>query len=116
MLMPDENGYYNCEHDDYRTRNVFSYMDHAGMEFDWMISVSKRYNFNMFTFLAELNFLLSEGMFDDAWNSVQGVSLMFVNSTGEDFDDFIGEAEVISASGDMFSEIEQYLKEVKHDD
>lgn len=117
MLMPDDKGFYQCENDDFKTRNIFAYMEHAGMDFDWMIKISKRYSFNMFTFLNEITFLLLEERYDEVWNSIQGVSLMFVNSCGDDFDEFLRETEVITTSEDMFSQIEQYLNKegYKHD-
>lgn len=111
MLVPDERGLYHCENDDYSTDNVFAYMQHADIEFDWMIKLDRKYSFNMFTFLNQLTWYLAEREYAEAWYSVQSVALLFLNSTGEDFEEFLKEAEVISGMDDMFVEIEQYLKE-----
>jgi 3-deoxy-D-arabino-heptulosonate 7-phosphate (DAHP) synthase class II len=109
MLIPDEKGFYQCEHDDFKTRNIFAYMHHAGMDFDWMVKISKNHTFNMFSFLAELDLFVKEDRYDELWHAIQGVTLMFVNSCGEDFDEFLREIEVVTSSDDMLSQIEQFL-------
>lgn len=111
MIFPDERGLYRCEFDDYKTDNIFAYMQHADIDFDWMIKLDKRYSFNMFTFLNQLTWQLLNKEYEDAWHSVQGVALLFVNSTGDDFEDFLEEAEVISGMENMFDDIEKFLKE-----
>ena len=116
MIFPDERGLYHCEFDDYKTDNIFAYMQHADIDFDWMIKLDKRYSFNMFTFLNQLTWQFLNKEYEEAWHSVQGVSLLFVNSTGDDFEDFLEEAEVISGMENMFDDIEKFLKEKNEND
>jgi len=111
MIFPDERGLYRCEYDDFVTDNIFAYLEHADIDFDWMIKIDKRYSFNMFTFLNHITRLFIDKEYQEAWEAIQGVSLMFVNSTGDDFDEFLKEAEVISGIENMFDDIEKYLKE-----
>lgn len=116
MIFPDERGLYHCEFDDFTTDNIFAYMQHADIDFDWMIKIDRRYSFNMFTFLNQLTWHLLNKEYEEAWHSVQGVSLMFVNSTGDDFDEFLKEAEVVSGMENMFDDIERFLKEKNEND
>lgn len=116
MLMPDENGFYGCEHDDYKTDNIFAYMQHAGLEFDWMVRLSGKYSFNMFTFLAQIAWHMTREEYDEVWHSIQGVALLFTNSSGDDFNEFLKETEVVSGTDEMFHQLEQFLKEVDKGD
>jgi len=116
MLMPDQNGNYNCEHDDFSTDNIFEYMAHAGVEFDWMIKLGSKHSFNMFTFLEQLAWNMTQENHKDVWDSIQGVTLLFVNSSGEDFEEFIKETEAVASSDAMFEQIEQILKEATRKD
>lgn len=116
MLLPDEDGMYRCEHQEFSTENIFEYMHHAGMDFDWMVKLNRKYSFNMFTFLEQLAWNMSEKNYKQVWHSVQGVALLFVNSSGDDFEEFMKETEVVSSADDMFEQIEDFLKEVGRDD
>jgi hypothetical protein len=48
-------------------------------------------------------------MFDEAWEHLQSVVLLLINASGEDFEEFVEEAQVISSSQDMFDQIERFL-------
>lgn len=115
MFMPNDDGYYTCEHDDFKTGNVFRYMEHAGIEFDWMVHLSPKYSLNLFTFLSELTYFMNEEKYDDVWEHIQSVTLLLMNSCTDDFDKFIHEAEIVTSTESMFDQIERYLSENKTD-
>lgn len=109
MLMPEDDGTFVCKKDKFRTDDIFEYMDHFGVEYDWMVKLNPRYNFNLFTFLKELTALLLIKDLDEAYLLAQSVSLMLVNASGEDFEEFVEEAEVISGTKEMFDQLERFL-------
>jgi hypothetical protein len=109
MLMPQDDGTFICKKDNFKTGNIFEYMNHFGVEYDWMVKLNPRYNFNMFTFLNELNDLVLLGDMEEAYILIQSVSLMLVNASGEDFEEFVEEAEVISGTKEMFDQLERFL-------
>jgi hypothetical protein len=113
MLMPQDDGTFICKKDNFKTGNIFEYMNHFGVEYDWMVKLNPRYNFNMFTFLNELNDLVLLGDMEEACILIQSVSLMLVNASGEDFEEFVEEAEVISGTKEMFDQLERFLDENK---
>lgn len=115
MFMPNDDGYYTCEHDDFETGNVFSYMEHAGIQFDWMVRLSPKYSLNLFTFLSELTYFMNEERYQDVWEHIQSVTLLLMNSCTDDFDKFIHEAEVVSGTESMFDQLERYLDENRTD-
>lgn len=109
MLMPESDGFFVCKADDFKTDNLFTYMDHFGVEYDWMVRLNPKFTLNLFSFLNEMSILLDRGDIDDAWEHLQSVVLLLINASGEDFDEFIEEAQVIAGSVDMFEQIERYL-------
>jgi hypothetical protein len=115
MLMPQDDGSFVCKKDNFNTQNIFDYMEHFGVEYDWMVKLNPRYNFNLFTFLNELSTLIALEDTEEAYILVQSVSLMLVNASGEDFDDFVEEAEVISGTKEMFDQLERFLDDNRTD-
>lgn len=111
MLLPEEGCFFVCKKDDFKTDNLFAYMEHFGVEYDWMIRLNPRFSLNLFTFLSEMAYLLNEDKIDEAWEHLQSVTLLMVNASGEDFDDFIEEAQVIAGTEDMFEQLERYLND-----
>jgi hypothetical protein len=111
MLMPDKNGDFFCKKDNFKTNNLFMYMEHFGVEYDWMIKLDKKYNFNLFKFLESLAFMAEEKDIDGIWEAVQSTTLLMINASGEDLDVFIEEATIISETEDMFDQIERFLDE-----
>lgn len=109
MLLPDSNGLFVCKKDDFKTDNLFEYMDHFGVEYDWMVRLNPKFTLNLFAFLNEMSTFLDEGDIDVAWEHLQSVVLLLINASGEDFDEFIEEAQVIAGSAEMLDQIERYL-------
>jgi len=113
MLLPEEGSYFVCKKDNFKTNNLFAYMEHFGVEYDWMVRLNHRFTFNLFTFLSEMAHLINEDNTDEAWEHLQSATLLLVNASGEDFDEFIEEAQVIAGSEDMMEQIERFLNDSK---
>jgi hypothetical protein len=111
MLMPEDDGTFICKRDDFKTDNLFEYMDHFGVEYDWMVKLNSRYNFNLYTFLQELTNFIEKEDWSEVWGLTQSVTLMLVNASGEDFDEFVEEAEVITGTQSMFDQLERFLND-----
>lgn len=109
MLLPDGDGMFVCKKDDFKTDNLFTYMDHFGVEYDWMIRLNPKFSLNMYSFLSEMTYFISEDMLEEAWEHLQSVTLLMINASGEDFDEFIEEAQVVAGSQDMLDQIERFL-------
>jgi len=109
MLLPDSEGMFVCQKDNFKTDNLFTYLDHFGVEYDWMIRLNPRFSLNLFGFLSEMAYFINEHRLDEAWEHIQSVTLLMINASGEDFDEFIEEAQVIAGSQDMFDQIERFL-------
>ena len=109
MLMPDNEGMFVCKKDNFITDNLFEYMNHFGVEYDWMVRLNPKFSLNLFDFLSEMSNFIDKGMFDEAWEHLQSVVLLLINASGEDFEEFVEEAQVISSSQDMFDQIERFL-------
>jgi hypothetical protein len=115
MLMPEDDGTFTCKKDNFRTGNLFEYMDHFGVEYDWMVKLNPRYNFNLFTFLGELTNYILDKDWEEAYGLTQSVTLMMINASGEDFEEFVEEAEVITGAQDMFDQLERFLDDNRAD-
>ena len=115
MLMPEDDGTFVCKKDKFKTGNLFEYMDHFGVEYDWMVKLNPRYNFNLFTFLGELTGYILDKDWEEAYGLTQSVTLMMINASGEDFEEFVEEAEVITGAQDMFDQLERFLDDNRAD-
>lgn len=113
MLLPQDDGTFACKKCDYATDNLYNYMDHFGVEYDWMVKLNPRYSFNLFTFLQEMTYLVEEKDLGEAWGLLQSVVLMLINASGEDFDEFVEESEVILGTQSMFEQLERFMNDNK---
>jgi hypothetical protein len=113
MLLPEEGCFFVCKKDGFKTDNLFAYIEHFGVEYDWMVRLNPRFTFNLFTFLSEMAYLINENKTDEAWEHLQSATLLLVNASGEDFDEFIEEAQVVAGSEDMMEQIERFLNDGK---
>jgi hypothetical protein len=114
MLLPSEDGYFHCEGcEDFRTSDIFEFMEHHGIEYSWNVMLSKKYSFNLFSFLSTINFYLDEGLLEEAYDHVQSTTLLFLNSTAgqEEFESFLEEAEVIANMDNVMNQVEEILKD-----
>ena len=111
MLMPVD-GHFSCQDDcDFTTCNVFEFLDHCGVEFGWEVKLSKRYSFDLFTFLKILNELVDQGDLDGIFDHVQSATTLMVNASDDELEDYIEEAVVASELKDLISGAERLLKD-----
>lgn len=113
MLLPQDDGTFICRKDDFKTENLFKYLDHFGVEYDWMVKLNPRYSFNLFTFLQEVTGFIEDEDYSEVWNLIQSVTLMLINASGEDFDEFVMESEVIAGTQNMFEQLERFMNDNK---
>jgi hypothetical protein len=111
MLMPVD-GHFSCQDDcDFTTCNVFEFLDHCGVEFGWEVKLSKRYSFDLFTFLQILSQMVDEGDLDGIFDHVQSATTLMVNASDDDLEEYIEEAVVASELKDIINGAERLLKD-----
>jgi len=111
MLVPVD-GHFSCEDNcDFTTCNVFEFLDHCGVEFGWEVKLSKRYSFDLFTFLQILSQLVDEGDLDGIFDHVQSATTLMVNASDDDLEEYIEEAVVASEMKDIINGAERLLKD-----
>jgi hypothetical protein len=117
MLLPDDVGDFRCESCDFVTSSLFDLMEHHGVEYSWNVMLSKKYSFNLFSFLSQLNFYLEEELFEEAWEHIQSTALLFLNSSGgpKEFEAFLEEAEIYANMDAVMNQVEEILKETYDD-
>ena len=115
MLMPNKSGVFECEDKcSFATSDIFEFMDHCGIEFAWQVRLNKRFSFDLYTFLNLLNDTVNKGDLDELWDIVQDATLMMVNASEGDLEEFVEETVVASEMNNMMSDLERLLK--KDDD
>jgi hypothetical protein len=112
MLMP-EDGHFNCAEPKcgFSTCDLFEYMYHCGVEYAWAVRLNKRYAFDLFEFLATLNDIIEVGDLDAAYDHIQSATLLMVNASGDDLQNFVEEAIVRSEMDNVMAGVEGLLKE-----
>lgn len=111
MLMRDKSGVFRCEDNySFATADIFEFMDHCGIEFGWQVRLNKRFSFDLYTFLGLLNDTVNKGDLDDAWTIIQDATLMMVNTSEGDLEEFVEETVVASEMNNMMSDLERLLK------
>lgn len=113
MLLPQEDGHFHCEGcEDYKTCDIFEFMAHHGVEYNWNVILSKKYSFNLFQFLATMNFYIEERLLEEAFDHIQSAALLFLNSSNgpKEFEEFLEEAEVMASMDSVMNQVEEILK------
>lgn len=111
MLVPDKNGILQCADDcGFRTSDVFEFLQHCNIDFEWGVRLNKRFSFDLFTFLSLINDLTNQGDLDGVWDAVQSATLMMVNVSDGDLEEFVEEIVVAGEMDDMMSDLEKLLK------
>lgn len=109
------NGKFTCDNTecDYSTANVFDFLEHCGVGFEWEIYLNSRYSFDFFNFLERLTELVDQGNLDEIYDHVQRATLVMVNASDGELDYFIEDSLVADEVEEGISEIENFLKENK---
>ena len=112
MLIPND-GHFECSESncDFATCDLFDFMDHCGVEYSWNVRLNKRYSFDLFMFLDAMNEMLNVGDLDGAYDHVQSATLLLINASGDELEDFIEESVVQSEMSEVLDGIERLLKE-----
>lgn len=110
MLIQNSKNQFVCKNDNYKTTDIFDYLDHSEVEFVWGIKLSKKVSLDMFHFLSLLNDSIVQGNLDEAYDTVQSAALLLVNASSDEVDEFIEEAIVRGTTGEMIRSIEEMLK------
>ena len=117
VLIPSDEG-FNCEDCEFKTEDIFLFLEHCDICFSWNLRLSNRYSIDLFSILEEINATLVQGQVDAAMDIVQSVTLALVNSSeGEKtFHKFLNEAMTVESTVDMLHGIEEMLKQDGNDE
>jgi hypothetical protein len=117
LLIPSEQG-FSCEDCDFKTEDIFLFLEHCDICFSWNLRLSNRYSIDLYSILEEINAVLSQGQIAPAMEIVQSVTLALVNSSeGEKtFHKFLNEAMTVESTVDMLQGIEEMLKQDGNDE
>lgn len=117
VLIPSENG-FSCEDCDFKTEDIFMFLEHCDICFSWNLRLSNRYSIDLYSILEEVNEMLTRGEVDAATDIIQSVTLALVNSSeGEKtFHKFLSEAMTVESTVDMIQGIEEMLKQDGNDE
>lgn len=112
MLVPID-GHFECSESDCKfvTCDLFEFMEHCGVEYAWAVKLDKRYSFDLFEFLSILNNLVNIGDLDAIYDHVQSATLLMINASGDELQDFIEETVVQTEMEEVLNGIERLLKE-----
>jgi len=110
ILMPESDGTFVCKKHNLKTDNLFEYLDHFGVEYDWMVRLNSRHSFNLFAFLRGLTEYIDDQNWAEVWSVTQSITLMMINASGEDFEEFVEETEVIQGTETMLEQLERFLE------
>lgn len=115
MLIPTDKG-YKCEDCDFNTPDIFAFLDHCDLGFEWRVKLSPQYSIELFSILDEMAHLLDHNELDGLYDLIQSIALALVNaSEGEQtLHKFINEAHTVELASDLVEGVEEMLK--KHDD
>lgn len=113
MLFPDKDGLVTCEtiDCDYKTTDIFDFLDHVGVEFTWDVRVTPKYSFDLFKFFQVLSDMIDHGDLEEAYQVVQDTAFLFVNASSDELDDFIEESVVAEEADAGIKNIERMLRE-----
>jgi len=117
LLIPSEQG-FSCEDCDFKTEDIFLFLEHCDICFSWNLRLSNRYSIDLYSILEHINEVLSQGQIVPAMEIVQSVTLALVNSSeGEKtFHKFLNEAMTVESTVDMLQGIEEMLKQDGNDE
>ncbi len=112
MLIPMD-GHFECSESecDFATCDLFEFMEHCGVEYSWNVKLNKRYSFDLFQFLDILNNITNLGDLDAIYDHVQSATLLLINASGDELEDFIEETIVQEEMAHVMDGIERMLKE-----
>jgi hypothetical protein len=112
MLIPIDGQFECAEADcDFATSDLYDFMSHCGVEYSWNVRLNKRYSFDLYMFLDVLNELANVGELDGIYDHIQSATLLLINASGDELEDFIEESIVQSEMSEVMDGIEGLLRE-----
>lgn len=113
MLIPNERGNYDCGNDKcgFESNDIFDYLRHTGTEYKWGVRISPDTTFDMFAFIETLNHHINIGDLEEAYELIQSFSLMMVNVSEGEFEEFLKESYLLEGTDEVIRELERMLKE-----
>lgn len=110
MLMSNDKGMFECNDCDYRSLDIFEFLEHCGLNYSWMVQLDKNYSFNLFAFLKEINHLfVYHADEDEALDLIQNTALLMVNATDGNLNKFLEEVTVKIGVEDLLDGLEAEL-------
>lgn len=106
---------FNCECG-FETNNVYDMVRHQTDDDDavlWVIRLSEKYSFNLFSFLEELHSIIEEGDLDEAKFYLQATGMAFFAAMDGELDSLVQEAIVQEEVSAMDESLMRILKENK---
>jgi hypothetical protein len=112
MIIPTEKG-YKCQDCDFNTPDIFTFLDHCDIGFEWKVRLSNQYSLELFAILDEMAHLVDHGDLDSLYDLIQSIALALVNaSEGESvLHKFINEAHTVELAADLVEGVEELLRE-----
>ena len=113
MLFPDNDGIVECETKDcdFKSADIFEFLDHVGVEFTWDVRVTPKHSFDLFKFLQVISDMVNHDELDEVYQVIQDTAYLFVNASSDELDDFIEESIVAEEAHDGIKNIERMLRE-----
>jgi hypothetical protein len=112
MLLPDKDGFYECDDCDFETDDIFKLFDHCMIKFTFSLRLSRSHILDIFSLLKGINECLDEGDYHNARELVQMSTLTLANAGEgrEEFAKFIGEAFIKEDADNLIRELEDMLR------
>lgn len=108
-IMPDEQGFYVCECGEEYT-NVFDFLDHNSVTYEWGVRITKKWSFDMFEFMRNIDQALRDGDPKEIYEAVQSAALTMLNASEGKFMEFMEEATVAGEMEDIYAGVEKLLR------
>ena len=108
-IMPNDEGLYVCECDQ-EFGNIFEFLEHNGVEYEWGVRITKSWSFDMFEFMASIDQYLQFGDTQSIHECVQSAALTMLNASEGKFMEFMEEATVAGEMEDIYAGVERLLR------
>jgi len=114
-IVPTDDGYYVCRCEE-EFVNIFDFLEHNGVEYEWGVRITKKYNFDMFEFMKNIDKFLRDGDAKAVFECLQSAALTLINASEGKFEEFMEEAIVAGEMEDIYKGVEKLLKEEKDEE
>lgn len=109
-IYPDHSGRYVCDCND-EFKDLFDFLEHNGVTYEWGIRLTRAFTFDMFTFLSTLNNAMFENKYQEVYEHIQSAALVLMNAGEGLLEEFMEEVAVHSEMDEIYKGIENMLIE-----